>query len=131
MTMAKPDEITLILPRERGFSAIANLVLGGVATRLSASLENLDDLQIALESLLEQEDGDEEITVRVRVVGDSLETRIGPFGDAVGNELASTSPGLGLRRILDTVADSVSVGHDSGAHWIELRKRLTSNNGGA
>lgn len=128
--MTKVDEITLVLPRDRAFYGIANLVLGGLAIRFRATIEKVDDLQIALESVLEQEDGDEEITVHARVAGDTLETRIGPFSEAVARELAGPGEaGLGLRRILDTVTDSVSVGTEDGRYWIELRKMLAPTNG--
>jgi hypothetical protein len=126
-----PDEIVLTFPRERPFYGIANLVLGGLATRLSASVESLQDLQIALESLLEFRDGDDEVTVSLRVVDGSLEAAVGPFDEAVEAELATEADGgLGLRRILDTVADSVAVQRRRDGHWIELRKKLASANGG-
>ena len=52
------DEVTLTLPREPEFQRVAHLVLGGLAVRLNLTIENLEDMQIALDSLLEREDGD-------------------------------------------------------------------------
>src|SRR6476620_10159833 len=65
------DEVTLTLPREPEFQRVAHLVLGGLAVRLNLTIENLEDMQIALDSLLEREDGGKPhaITVRVRVAG--------------------------------------------------------------
>jgi len=39
------DEITVTVPRERPFGAVAGLVLGGVAARHELTLDVLDDLQ--------------------------------------------------------------------------------------
>lgn len=119
------DEITLMLPRERPFIGVANLVLGGLASRLSVTVETLEDLQIALESLLERDSSQGEVTLALRVRPDAIEALIGPFGDAVRAEL-EREPGadVGLRRILDTIADSVRVGDRGGAVWVELTKGL-------
>ena len=45
------DEVTLTLPREPEFQRVAHLVLGGLAVRLNLTIENLEDMQIALDSL--------------------------------------------------------------------------------
>ena len=50
------DEITLTLPREPDFQSVAHLVLGGLAARLNLTLENLEDLQLALTALLARGD---------------------------------------------------------------------------
>jgi hypothetical protein len=117
------DEITLTVPRERPFYAVAHLVLGGLAVRLNLTLESLEDLQVALAGLLERADA-KEVTVRMRVMERELEAELGPFdGTDLRNEL-EREPGdeLGLRRILDTVVDDVRVeGRQDGA-WVVLRK---------
>ena len=48
------DEFTLSLPRERRFHGVAHLVLGGLAARLDLTFDVLDDLQLALDELLER-----------------------------------------------------------------------------
>ena len=48
-----PDTITLTLPPEREFQRVAHLVLGGLAVRLNLTLEALEDLQLALDGLLD------------------------------------------------------------------------------
>lgn len=117
------DEITLTVPRERQFYAVAHLVLGGLAGRLNLTLESLEDLQVALAGLLERADTGE-VTVRMRVMERELEAELGPFDGAdLRNEL-ERDPGeeLGLRRILDAVVDDVRVeARDDGA-WVVLRK---------
>jgi hypothetical protein len=60
------DEITLTLPREPEFHRVAHLVLGGLAVRLNLTIENLEDLELALDAILGRTDPKTgEITVRM------------------------------------------------------------------
>ena len=56
-----------MLPREPEFQRVAHLVLGGLAVRLNLTIENLEDMQIALDSLLDREDGDGTPAITVRM----------------------------------------------------------------
>lgn len=120
------DEITLTVPRERPFYAVAHLVLGGLAVRLNLTLEALEDLQIALAGLLERTEPSPEVTMRVRVLDRALEAELGPFDDAGLREELAREAGeeLGLRRILDAVVDEVRVDGSEKTAWIVLRKTL-------
>ena len=108
------DEIRLTLPRDRALFRIAHLVVGGLAVRLDLTLENLEDLQLALAGLLEESPGPETVTVSVRIDGDTLTTRIGPVDpDRLREALAGGNGAeLGLGRVLATVADDVRVDGD-------------------
>ena len=119
------DEVRLSLPREREFSSVAHLVLGGLAARLDLTFEELADLELALDRLLEQDEGVGEITVSLRVHEGGLRATVGPFhDDALLAELdPAAGERLGLRRILDTLADEVELADRDGEHWVELRKR--------
>ena len=71
------DQITLTIPRGPDFQRVAHLVLGGLAARMNLTIENLEDLQLALEALLDGGDsvnGDGSITVRMRLDAHALET---------------------------------------------------------
>lgn len=117
------DEIVIDIPRERPFSAVADLVLGGVAARHEMTLDVLDDLQLALASLLDHGDDDGQIQVVLRVAPDAIEASVGPVGDATASELGQPADDrLGLRRLLDTVVDEVSVSEHEGGSWVSLRK---------
>src|SRR5262249_40212817 len=60
------DEITLTIPRDPEFHRVAHLVLGGLAVRLDLTIENLEDLEIALDAILDRTDPDAgEITIRM------------------------------------------------------------------
>lgn len=118
------DEITLTVPRDPRFYGVAHLVLGGLAVRLNLTLESLEDLQVALDGLLDREDRSDEVTMRVRVMDGGLEAELGPFdGTGIRSDL-EREPGkeLGLRRILDTVVDEVRVDSREDGAWVVLQK---------
>jgi anti-sigma regulatory factor (Ser/Thr protein kinase) len=119
-----PDEITLTVPRDRSFYGVAHLVLGGLAVRLNLTLENLEDLQVALTGLLERVDASNVVTMRVRVLDQGLEAELGPFdGKGLLTDLErDQEQELGLRRILETVVDDVSVDNREDGAWVVVRK---------
>jgi len=116
-----PDEITLTLPVEEEFQPIARLVLGGLAVRLDLTYEHLEDIQLALDGLLERR-GDKPVTVSVTVDEGRLRTSIGPFEGAALEDLEHDDAAFGLRRVLQTVVDSFEVEQRDGAKWVWLTK---------
>jgi hypothetical protein len=117
------DEFTISIPRERPFSTVAGLVLGGIAARHDVTLDVLDDLQLALDSVLEHGDEDGEVTVVLRVNGATIAAAVGPIAASTAAELQrDTDDALGLRRLLEATVDAVSVSERDGESWIELRK---------
>jgi hypothetical protein len=123
------DEISLTLPADEAFHRVAHLVMGGLAVRLDLTFELLEDLELALDALLERTSSDHDVTLRVRILDGELRTLIGPF-TAVGAELAEGGDdSLNLRRILATVCDRVEITDHDGAQWVELSKRLESQRG--
>jgi anti-sigma regulatory factor (Ser/Thr protein kinase) len=119
------DEITLRLPRERPFFGVAHLVVGGLAVRLDLGFEQLEDLQVALGELLDQHETEREITVSVRVEGETIHTLVGPFDRTLETELARDSgDSVGLRRVLETVVDEVEITNRDGQPWVELTKAV-------
>lgn len=122
--MRDVDEIVLTIPRERPFYGVAHLVLGGLGSRLNLTYEHLEDLQLGLDSLLAQHTG-EEVTLRILIREGAIDTEIGPFPPALASELESEEGGgVGLRRILDTVADGVELDERDGAAWVTLTKNV-------
>jgi hypothetical protein len=120
------DQVILTLPRERPFFAVARLVLGGLATRLDVTVEHLEDLELALDGLLERHDGGSQITISLEVEGDQFLARIGPFhGGELRVELeGDPGDGVSLQRLLDAVVDSYEVSERNDGAWIELSKRI-------
>ena len=117
------DEIILTIPREEPFHEVAHLVLGGVAARLNLSFENLDDLETALDAVLERSTTKAEVTVKLRIEDGSIHAAVGPV--AVESLRAELEGDLGesvtLRRILDTVVDGYELDQEG---WLELRKHV-------
>jgi anti-sigma regulatory factor (Ser/Thr protein kinase) len=119
------DEITLTMPRDRAFFSVAHLVLGGIGVRLNITIETLEDLQLALDAMLERDRGPGEVTISVRLDEHAIETEIGPFGDGVRRELERAgAEDVGLRRILDTLVDGVEVRSGDGGDWVTLKKAV-------
>jgi hypothetical protein len=120
-----PDTITLTLPPEREFQRVAHLVLGGLAVRLNLTLEALEDLQLALDGLLDSGSAEEEVTLELSVVDGAIQASVGPFrAGTVQHALEAESDGVGLRRVLDTVVDRVEISERDGADWVQLTKRI-------
>ncbi|HEX5800874.1 MAG TPA: hypothetical protein VFY02_12245 [Gaiellaceae bacterium] len=118
------DEISVTIPGERSFGAVAGLVLGGVAARHDLTLDVLDDLHLALEGLLDRDAEDGELTIVFRVGPETIEASVGPFEPRSISELDDDAgEQLDLRRLLDTVVDGFTVSERDGGSWVELRKR--------
>jgi hypothetical protein len=116
------DEITLTIPREPGYEGVAHLVLSGLAVRLNLTVENLEDLQIALDTLLDTSDGGGELTVAMRLLDGHLETVVSPVSVRLLNEIErEAGDQLGARRVLDSTVDDVHVDGDR----VRLTKRVT------
>jgi hypothetical protein len=98
------DEITLTLPRDADFHRVAHLVLGGLAVRMDLTVENLEDLQIALDSIL------------------------GPLPAHVLDEVEREQGSeLSLRRVLESTVDDVQVDGDT----VRLTKKVSAGAGKA
>jgi anti-sigma regulatory factor (Ser/Thr protein kinase) len=121
-------EIKLRIPDRRPYHGVARLVVGGLAARLDLSYEHLEDLQLALASVLEM-DGyarDAEVVVELEVGQDTLTMLVGPLnGEQVRADLADErSEGIGLRRLLGTVVETVDVEEREDGEWLRLEKRV-------
>jgi len=121
-----PDEITLTIPRDRALYSVAHLVLSGLGIRLNLTIEHLEDLELAVDAVLERSREEEEnVTIAVSVSEGQLETLIGPMRDGVCAELAAPEgEDVGLRRILDVLVDEVELTERDGEDWLKLSKKI-------
>ena len=125
------DEISLTLPADEAFRRVAHLVVGGLAVRLNLTYESLEDLELALDALLERTRDDQDVTLRVRMNDGELHTIVGPFA-SVRNELERVdNDDLNLSRILGAVCDSVDISDRDGSQWVQLTKRVETLKGAA
>ena len=125
------DEISLTLPADEAFHRVAHLVLGGFALRLDLTFENLEDLELALDALLERTKGEEPVNVRVRIVEGELRTTVGPFAALRAELDRDGTDALNLSRILAAVCDRVEIDDRDGSEWVQLTKRVQTLKGGA
>lgn len=135
-TMA--DTVSLSFPRDSRYYAVARLVVGGMAAPLQMSYDALDDLQLALSSLLDHEDlattpggdadGHDHIQLRLEVDEQQLVASIGAFApgslERAFERSANGEGDLGLRRLLDTIVDDVRVSAEDDVEWVTLTKRV-------
>jgi hypothetical protein len=121
--------VALTLPGERRSIGIVRLFVGGLAARLDLGYETMDDLQLALESVLLDAELGPEITVEARIDGDAVSLTIGPLErDPLGDD--GSEPGaLELRQLLTAlVARSESSARDDGC-WLRLDVRVPAGSG--
>jgi anti-sigma regulatory factor (Ser/Thr protein kinase) len=123
------DAITLSIPHAKPYHGVARLVVGGLAARLNLSYEHLEDLQLALASVLER-DGyvvGEEVTVRLEVEQDAVAMTIGPLDpDELQLDLGRPpGDGISLARLLATLVEEVELEEVDGEHRLRLEKRVS------
>ena len=108
------DRIVLTLPAEARFRSVATLVLGGIGSRFDLPYERVDDLQLAVLSVLET-GGDGRVTLEVEGEQGGLTVSLGPLrdGTALGQppSRACSSP----------LVDAVEPEDRDGAEWLTLR----------
>jgi anti-sigma regulatory factor (Ser/Thr protein kinase) len=120
--------ITLRIPHQPPYHGVARLVVGGLAARLDVSFEQLEDLQLALASVLEH-DGyvvEAEVTVELDLGDDALTMRVGPLdAERLKADLDDESTDrIALGRLLGTLVEDVSVESRSDGDWLRLEKRV-------
>jgi hypothetical protein len=123
------DEISLTLPADEAFHRVAHLVLGGLAVRLDVTFEHLEDLELALDALLERRPDDAVVNVRVRVLDGELQTTVGPFAAVRADLERGGVEALNLSRILAAVCDGVEITERDGSDWVQLTKRVPALEG--
>jgi hypothetical protein len=128
------DSITLTVPHAPEFYGVVRLVVGGLAARLELSFEGLEDLQTALEALLETEAyrTTEDVSFVIEVEGDTLAISVGPLAaDALARDLdAAQDGGLTLARMLAATTDRYELEERDGRGWMRMERRLPERTGG-
>ncbi len=125
------ETIELTLPRSPRYYGVARMVIGGLAAGIELSYDALDDLQLAIGSLLDNRDlpGGDTVALHVTVTGDGVSARIGPFAQgsmAAAFAGSSASGGIDLARLLETVVDEVVTDGDGDGDWIVVTKRAVA-----
>jgi hypothetical protein len=120
------QKVTLTIPGEAQFIGIARLFVGGLAARLDLGYDQMDNLQLALESVLRKADLGAEVTLEACVDGESVFMLAGsdPLEAPIGHADA-----LELERLLAAlVAGAESTSRDDG-YWLRLDVRIPAGSG--
>jgi hypothetical protein len=119
------DGLSLTMASGRRHLGVARLLVGGLAARLDLPYEQMDDLQLAAESVLAADAvGNGEVVLELELDENAIGIRIAPF-DARSFEASNGAENdLNLDRLLAALVDDVRVTHRDGLDWLELEKRV-------
>lgn len=119
-------DVAISLPNQRRYLDVARLVFGGAASRLDLGYEDVDDVQLAIESVLTAGlSQDEEIRLELHVEDESLSIWLGPLdGRALESRLHDDGRGIALDRLLGRLVDDARPEPRDGAAGLLLVKRL-------
>jgi hypothetical protein len=132
-----PDVIILRAPRGRGTLPVMRVVIGGVASRHALSVDRLDDIELALETLFREEPVEgNDLTLAVSVIGETFKVAVGGLSSQLvrqtlsGNERSdSGTDALSdvLRMLMDSLVDGYQTadGPTAGSFSVEMEKRIT------
>lgn len=107
------DRISITIPADRRFRQVSTLVLGGVGTRLDLPYERMDDLQLAVLSLLDAVTGDEAV-LELEAGDGAVSVKVGPLRSGSATDAA-------LERVVTPLVDGVEPSTRDGAEWITVR----------
>jgi len=94
-------------------------VVAGVATRLGLPYEQMDDLQLAVETVLEAHgEAGTRTTIELVVEPDALRIRVGPVAPATLSD--GDSEELDTRRLLSALVERVEIVEHEGRDWLRL-----------
>jgi hypothetical protein len=129
--MSSGERITLTLPGERRFVGVVRLFVGGLAARLDLGYETMDDLQLALETVLRMSPPDEQVTLDVQLNDRAVSILVGPFSQDPLRTEDSQGDAIELDRVLGALVAGVeSVTEDDGC-WLRLDVGIRAGSGSA
>ncbi len=94
------DRTTVEFPASVGFRNVGRLVLGGIAARFELPLDRVDDLLLAVDSVLLQEPLGDTIRLETEATSTELRVRLGSFRSGLVDEPS-------VRRVLARLVDQV------------------------
>ena len=106
------DTIVLTIPTDSVYRGVASLVLGGVGSRLDLPFERMDDLQLAVLSMLDASRG-ENASVEIRAEDGHVAVSVGPLRDGAEDD-------VGLALVLTRLTDRLEAGRRDDAAWLTV-----------
>ena len=107
------DRITLTVPADRGLRSVATLVLGGLGSRLDLPYERMDDLQLAVLSLMDAVEG-EDAEIEIEAGDGMLAVTVGPLDP-------ESAADAGLARVLGALVEETASARRDGSLWTTVR----------
>jgi hypothetical protein len=140
--LAEPKDtsaaVILRTPRGRGALPIMRVVIGGVASRHALSVDLLDDLELAVETLFREEPVEgEDLTMTVRVADDCIMVTLGGLKSRLVRRTLITDLGDCqradqdgrsdiVRMLMDSLVDAYRAAEAAGDSFsVELQKRIS------
>lgn len=119
-------DVAISLPNQRRYLDVARLVFGGAASRLDLGYEEVDDVQLAIESVLTAGlSHDDEIRLELAVQDARLSIWLGPLDEtALESRLHDDGRGIALERLLGRLVDDARPEARDGASGLLLVKKL-------
>jgi hypothetical protein len=132
----KSDVVVLGIPRGGGSLPVVRVVIGGVASRYALPVDSLDDLQLAVETLLREESprgGD--VTLDLWVDGAAFMVVLAGLTSPAVQRALSCGPGVQgdasgaenvLRMIMDALVDDYGIVEEAtaGSFAVQMEKRI-------
>jgi len=109
---AMTDTIVLTVPSTSSFRGVPSLVLGGVGSRLDLPFERMDDLQLAVLSMLDASSG-MATTVEIEASEERVAVSVGPLR-------AEAEADKGLDLVLRRLTDGVETGRRGDDVWLTV-----------
>jgi hypothetical protein len=78
---APADNVLVEFPATEGYRSVGRLVLGGLASRFELPVDRVEDLLLAVESLLLHGVAGDTVTLEAEAGDDGLRVRLGPFAE--------------------------------------------------
>jgi hypothetical protein len=124
---APAQTVTLTIPGERPYIGIARMFVGGLAARLDLGYETMDDLQLALESVLLKSELSDTVTLEAQLEDGGVCILVGPFAADPLAVTVGSGDALELERLLSAlVAGAESTMRDDGC-WLRLDVRIRAS----
>jgi hypothetical protein len=123
------QRVTLTVPGEPRYIGIVRMFVGGLAARLSLGYETMDDLQLALESVLRKSAPRREVTLEARIDDGAVSILVGPLERDPLRADESRPEAPELARLLSALVGSAeSIARDDGC-WLRLDVRIPAGSG--
>ena len=106
------DTIVLTIPTDSAYRGVASLVLGGLGSRLDLPYERMDDLQLAVLSMLDAS-RDDDASVEIQAEDEHVAVSVGPLRDDAADD-------DGLELVLTRLTDRIETARRDDASWLTV-----------